>query len=612
MRALDFYINETKNKLYIKNKDYLALASDPFKFLVDLYEDKINVKGDRTEKKLEVVEAFFISVFVERDYDPSDKKDSKTYNDLKKAFKYMFDKYRNKESAIMLDSLFYKYRNQIPDFFDNDTLDILNKFDDQLFVKVRILYDRLMSGRTITSFDEDLFYTYLKNHIDDNDITKEICANCFQMLLEEEKRLTKPELSFVIEYMTYKDWDLECERPYVYVTDFNNDTTYGQSLSDYNTIFISSRFIGEPIMDHEVIFDYHEESYYTLSQTLYHEIQHQRQGEYSKNKYITLTTFQYACRKLIPQVFGKKFDEYKENYMYKEIETQANLIGAHKSYLLAEEYNLEAKEYHKIARKDYAKKFSKSVHIDEFGIASDVVNFNINNLREIVGNNPKVLKTYPVLGTIFTKEGELKSFNEFIKDYADLIQNKESESVNRLYNYLFKYYLYNSRDLGIDLFDIEFDTFNEKLTYLIMLEDYIINELTSLINIFDTINKYDLKNEDDLKSILYDKTDKLVEAYAIVKKHKVLDLINLVLPSLDNNLDTSKKIKKIVRVFIQIKECNLSEHVKGNPLISEDPEMYAIARRIDAIDKSLARVDRRRKVIKSRNKQPDYIGQIKR
>ena len=38
MRALDFYINETKNKLYIKNKDYLALASDPFKFLVDLYE----------------------------------------------------------------------------------------------------------------------------------------------------------------------------------------------------------------------------------------------------------------------------------------------------------------------------------------------------------------------------------------------------------------------------------------------------------------------------------------------------------------------------------------------------------------------------------------------
>ena len=169
MRALDFYINESKSKRYIKNKDYLALASDTFNFLVNLYEDKINVKGNRTEKKLEVVEAFFISVFVEGDYDHTDKKDSKTYNDLKKAFKYMFDKYRNKESAIMLDSLFYKYRNQIPDFFDNDTLDILNKFDDQLFVKVRILYDRLMSGRTITSFDEDLFYTYLKNHIDDND-----------------------------------------------------------------------------------------------------------------------------------------------------------------------------------------------------------------------------------------------------------------------------------------------------------------------------------------------------------------------------------------------------------------------------------------------------------
>ena len=37
MRVLDFYINESKNKRYIKNKDYLTLASDPFKFLVDLY-----------------------------------------------------------------------------------------------------------------------------------------------------------------------------------------------------------------------------------------------------------------------------------------------------------------------------------------------------------------------------------------------------------------------------------------------------------------------------------------------------------------------------------------------------------------------------------------------
>ena len=42
---------------------------------------------------------------------------------------------------------------------ESDNIDDEN--DDQLFVKVRILYDRLMSGRTITSFDEDLLNSLL-------------------------------------------------------------------------------------------------------------------------------------------------------------------------------------------------------------------------------------------------------------------------------------------------------------------------------------------------------------------------------------------------------------------------------------------------------------------
>ena len=612
MRSLDYYLNDYEKLYYIKKEDVINCAKNPFLFLITLYEDKINVRGERTEKKLEMFESLFIKAFKNKEFDINDEEDFNTLYEIKMVFEYLLNKFKSRESTILFDSLLYKYRNEIPYLYNEETLKALNKIDDQASVLVEVIFDSLMSGKEIDSFESELLYTYLKNHIDDNDVIYNMCTDCFNKLVKDEKNLTKHELVFAMEYMTYEDWNLSSERPHVYINNFSDKYTYGESSPSNNSIFISTYYIGEPIIDHEVIFDYHEERYHTLSSTLYHEIQHQRQSEYAKNKYISLTTFQYVCRRLISRKYGKKFDEYKENYVYKEIETEANLLGAQKSHILAKEFELDSKDYHYEVFKDYCKKFSKSVQVDEFGIASDVINYNVNNLREIVEKEPNLIKTYPVLGTIFTSKGELKTIDKVVSEYGRILQNEPSGGARRLYNYLFKYYLYNSRDLGIDLFNIKFDSLNDKLTYLMMLEDYIINEHKALENIFDTINNYDLKNEEDLKGILLDKTDKLVEAYAIIKSNKVLDFINIIMNSSDKSLNISKKTKKILNVYLQMNNSDLLEHVKNNPLIAGDPEMHSIARRVDALDRSLSIMKSKRKVIKSRNKQPDYVGHIKR
>ena len=615
MRTLDYYIKELETKTYLTSDDLSAITKDLYSYFVSLYEESKNPMY-ATEKRMELIETYFIKSFSIDSVDYTDKEDIITLVNLKRAIiKYIEEAIQHK-STVFYNSLFFHFRHMCTDIFYPHELAFLDKLDKDNYKRIEKTYALLMANATdISDFDLDLLYTYLKNNIDskNEDLTL-MCDDCFEKLVKDNKKLTKYELSFVINYLCKKDWDLDEERPQIYLSSFDGSRR-GESSSKTPNILISyDIYKDKTIIDHELNVEPENVEYvYCLAKTVFHEIQHQRQRAIMDRGYLSLTAFYYLCRTLLSEAFEKENDiNQKTNYVYKEIETQANAIASEKCYRLAKTFDLESQDVYNKMFESYNGKFSKSVQSDLEGNISDVISYNINKLQELIKKYPTLYDYHPTLKVIFDDNLEVMNIGKFIKNYNKLLSKDDKPNAKRLYNYLFKYYIYNRNKLGIDLNSIKFDSLDEKMTYMIMLEDYILSELRSLEYIFTTLKEYDLQREDELIKILYDKVDNLNEVYNVIKNNKVIEIIDMILPSADYTLSFGKKAKKFMKVFNEMKKCNLLRVVEDNPVVKDNMRIKAVARRVDMIEDSYFKTNQRRKVVSAKKKAIDYSNSIKR
>lgn len=232
-----------------------------------------------------------------------------------------------------------------------------------------------------------------------------------------------------------------------------------------------------------------------LVQTACHELEHIIQSRKIKKE----TNFNdlgyyyliYELNRIFPQK-GNSFDEeYHNNYEYMEIEIDAEKVANSKLRIYIEDslfkkYGLSTdKLKYRIDEMNENVENRRPTFISRKKLNGNSVptyHYNISRLEEIIGNNKDLIDKYPILKTIFDKDGKIVGEDEILKNkpinnhiVIDYISNLLY--INKLENY-----------------DISTFTNEEKCNFVLNISNVFENELKKIKSIINNPNNLSKEN----------------------------------------------------------------------------------------------------------------------
>ncbi len=181
-------------------------------------------------------------------------------------------------------------------------------------------------------------------------------------------------------------------------------------------------------------------SFYTVTSIIGHEIFHIYQRQCIENNIIKLECLIDAL-----EFINREQDEsfYVDNYDILHFEITAEIAGIYLSKDFIEDIinrKLSKDEY------DYIKELfvnNNPKQLDRYNNDLELIkhlNYLISNISEYIKNNLKLLDRYPVLQTIFNKEGNIRDIEDIV-NITEILPNIgycTEENIKKLYKYVLK------------------------------------------------------------------------------------------------------------------------------------------------------------------------------
>ena len=196
-----------------------------------------------------------------------------------------------------------------------------------------------------------------------------------------------------------------------------------------------------------------------MTKTVCHESRHSQQYLDAK-KNVTECGFEFAQRELFSKYLDSvTFNSYHENYRHSSIEMDAENLGyTNAGILFAMHYRSNL--YDKVRKE-------RKNAINERGKYSFLKNVNgkneypekviVENMNDIIKNNPNELNNFPVLRKFYHQDGRVRSFPELIKNR---IADSGDSNFKGAYNTFIDYGIFNG-----DLDMIKLNTFSKNEIY---------------------------------------------------------------------------------------------------------------------------------------------------
>lgn len=469
----------------------------------------------------------------------------------------------------------------------------LNDVKKDLEIKGKEIYEKYMNLKEISNEEENILFAWLEFTLDDINL-ENIRSNVFEKICKYSENCSFQKLSFALNYASRVDYELSDECPSIYLCDFDNENINGENYSNAKSIFISKKFCDCKLIemcldyrDYNIINDEDAHELRGSLPTLYHELQHERQEQNLLNGVHSKSTFFMAVSNVLNKYYSNNdFNEYECNYLYREIENEANMVGNYKAQLLSNKYKLDSDMFYNKRAIYYRKKFAKGIQVDSSMNRYDQIFYNIIFLQDAVKNNPEVLGKYDVLNDIFEKDGSIKSFQDFVKSYTKItLESREENRDNiELLNYLFSFYMHNIDSLNITLDTKQFDSDIDKISLLMLISNTIKLESNSLKDMFDTLYEGELETnvkKDARMELILKRANSLLIAHEVFEKLRENgELERLISISNDHNSPYYRHTNFTYDTdgsFIR----TIKEHVIRNINLSNIDEIMYIAETLD-------------------------------
>lgn len=269
-----------------------------------------------------------------------------------------------------------------------------------------------------------------------------------------------------------------------------------------------------------------------------HEVEHYLQSVEFYNGSFSLPAYSLAVNDCLNDYLNLgEYNDYRNNYNYREIEKYARINGLNDACaFISKYYNgdlIFLNEYRENAQFKELQYDSLGYHLDGDNNFESRGFYNIKTMCELFSKEPAILNRYPILKKFFSSNGRLKEWTELSRDYLSL---KEDEKV--IYSDVCDYLFSNSYLFSNVSFDMA-ESEDVKLGFISMLKDDLsrkINQLFLIGKKIDKINTNDVKGMDE-KKYCYDVFDKYVDSINMEYKFLIDNSLNLDSSSYVENIE---------------------------------------------------------------------------
>lgn len=298
-----------------------------------------------------------------------------------------------------------------------------------------------------------------------------------------------------------------------------------------------------------------------LIDTIEHEVEHYLQHIERYNGVFSLPSYCCTVDNCLNDYLNlHEYDDYSNNYNYREIEKYARVNGTKDACDFISKYYKGDLSF-LVEYKENAE--FKELQFDSLGYHLDCNNnfesrgiYNIKIMCEYFLRAPNLLGQYPILKKFFSNNGTLKDWQELSKDYFYL---KEDEKI--IYSDVIDYMFSRVNFLSEVLLE-QIKTEDIKGGFISMLKDDLTRKVNQLFLIgrkIDNINTNSVKGMDE-KKYCYDVFDKYLDSISMEYKFLVDNLFDL---------DISSYLEKINSDFKTILDSNFTMYSDSKRKLEE-------------------------------------------
>ena len=377
-----------------------------------------------------------------------------------------------KRKQLFLEGKRELERNWSATYNDLMNDELVDDYDKARFINLLILGIRFGDSKHQDIIDNYVFKLLRENRIPDNDYEKLLLFNYASKKTLGVKYKNKNNL--------IKLGNLKPYKPNTFRGGFENGSMI--VMNDHPS---KSKFYG---------------SLPKMIQCVCHEATHVIQEHQAKEE----STSVHAMEMAIQELFG--FDEYQtgDNYLFNEIEEDAQLNGYNTAgliYGLVGRKDIQNKLFDD--RLDYIKKtkfYYEYVTVIEDGkeVRMSKEKYNVENIRRIVKENPYLINRYPVLNNLFDLNGNHKPLEKMLSEPF------KSQDIKKMYT---DFIIYDIKHDELNNIDLTFKNENYKYNVLKNL-CWIFTDLTDKATDIIIDSDYRTLNNDSIRktSFIYEKT----------------------------------------------------------------------------------------------------------
>ncbi len=396
---------------------------------IDIIENEVIRLLSRDERSLSVVEKRLLKSA--RDFY------TKYYNNIAGDFKLV--------STYVSSKIFIKpYRDKL---FDKTMCSSIVNYNNVLIKFVNQTYNNFCTGKSVDETALNIMFEYYSGKISTNMEQKYIdrCDFLVKYLLNSQNNYPVSGKNFLLQYFNYKKC-MDEKKPLakVYLSskelggDKLNPNTLGVSYGFTGIIFINESYAKL----HPRQKRYHDiDNDFNLISTLFHELQHFTQSLEAESGRVSLTAMKMVKNHLFRTYLStSQFNEYTENYDYRETEVEADMQGYLDAFKYARSFvPKRIKELTKTrARSDRMRsKSAFSFQFYENGLKTYIENYNVKMLNDIVKKRPYLINEFPQLKLFYNSNGDYIGFNNLISGYTRAQLNGMSEEYLGTYDEFF-------------------------------------------------------------------------------------------------------------------------------------------------------------------------------
>lgn len=443
--------------------------------------------------------------------------------------------YKNRKLTAISCKI-YKKKELILELFSDSELKEIKNYKEKVSNRAHEYYNKFMRGESLNEIEQSIMFEFLTSCIGAG--LKNIYnaqKNVVKKLLTQEDNYHITGKNFLLQFITHekcKKNNLSDAMVYIGNSDFwGRDFNFGGCYYGGTGLII----VKEDIVKKFSLENNRQgvASDVSMIHTMFHELEHYKQNCITKNGVINISSINNIINVLSRKYLtDKDFDEYMKNYFFMEKEREANIVGWNETAYFLKEYGNKEKnrdliksisnKVNAFLEKSYSLKKTKD------GVRVRAEEYNIDNLVNIIKNNPGELQEYPQLKLFFNDNGSRKSLYDIIREYSkirfdkSIVHSKQSDLMD-VYEIFLSPFFSKTNDLSV----IKIEQFNEeeKISLFALIVNEYFKEIKKLKSMLDI---YDGNKEKYLNFIAYSCVENIKKYYYFLKSNEqvIHDLYN--------------------------------------------------------------------------------------